>query len=171
MVCHAITLKKRYVKPLKAILAPFRCGVPTFFGLLNAAPHSSSTCHTQVPPPVPTPVQAIERRNAKERDIAWNHPPKCEGWVWLTRLIGRRVTNRCHLHQATAPSPIGLQSYLRFDCGTGVGAMFGSGHTEPEEVRLEPGKKEGSHGSKTGDIFKKKKIKQAAQIGCLPEIR
>ena len=32
---------------------------------------------------------------------------------------------------------LGLQSYLRFDCGTGVGAMFGSSHSEPEEVRLE----------------------------------
>ena len=30
-----------------------------------------------------------------------------------------------------------LQSYLRFEGGTGVGAMFGSSHTEPEEVRLE----------------------------------
>ena len=33
---------------------------------------------------------------------------------------------------------LGLQSYLRFEGGTEVGAMFGSSHTEPEEVRLEP---------------------------------
>ena len=33
---------------------------------------------------------------------------------------------------------LGLQLYLRFEGGTGgPGAMFGSSHTEPEEVRLE----------------------------------
>ena len=30
---------------------------------------------------------------------------------------------------------LGLQSYLRFEGGTGVGAIVGSSHTEPEEVR------------------------------------
>ena len=33
---------------------------------------------------------------------------------------------------------VGIQSYLRFEGRTEVGAISGSSHTEPEEVRLEP---------------------------------